>query len=78
MGAVPGPAVGIGLGIGGRSQRQMRPSAFIRRRSAIDRRPQQRVAEGYLCAEIKQATRLRGACGLSLDAKNPGRSPQQR
>ena len=77
VGAVPGPAVGIGLGIGGHGQGQMHAPAFFRIRGVVDRRTQQRVAEGNLRAEVKQAIRLRGAYGLGWDTQRPGRSPQQ-
>ena len=77
VGAVPGPAVRIDLGIGGRGQRQMRASAFVCRRGAVDRRPQQRVPEDDLRAEIEQAICLRGARCLGGDTQRPGRLPQQ-
>jgi hypothetical protein len=77
VGLVPGPAVRIGLGIGGVGQCQMRASAFFRIHGAVDRRTQQRVAEGDLRAEVKQAIRLRWAYGLGWDAQHRDRSPQQ-
>jgi hypothetical protein len=78
VGAVPGTAVGIAFGIGDHGQGQMRALAFFRRRGAIDRRTQQRVAEGNLRADLKQAVGLRGAHGLGRDTQHPGRPPQQR
>ena len=60
VGAVPGPTIGIDIGVGGPRQRPMRFSSLLARRRAVDPRAQEWVAKNDSSAELEQPIRLGG------------------
>ena len=57
--AMPGAAIRVELGVGGCRQRPMRGVPLVRRRRAVDRRAQKRVAKRDLRSELQQAVGFR-------------------
>jgi hypothetical protein len=78
LGPVPGTAVGIDLRIGRPRQRAMRLPPVVRRGRPVDRRADQRVAEGYPGAYGEQPVRLSPGRCFDPDPEPGGRPPQQR
>src|SRR5262249_58751934 len=55
LGAVPGPAIGIVVGIGCRGQGTVHALALLRRGRAVHRRANQRMSKAHLRAKVDQA-----------------------
>ena len=77
LGAVPGTAIGVDLGIGDRGQCSMDAAALRRRRRLVDRRAQKRVPESDACVDLEQPFRLGGRRGCNNYPELGGRPPEQ-
>jgi len=75
--AMPGPAVGISLGIGHLGERPVNEAAIIAGRGVVDRRADERVAECHPLAEPDQVCGLCFVGGLFAEAEAAGGRPQQ-
>ena len=77
LGAMPRPAVGVGVRIGHLGQRAMYLLPLLPRGRAVGRGARQRMTEPHPGAELDQPVRLGRRGGVGADPEHLGRTPQQ-
>jgi hypothetical protein len=75
---VPGPAVGVGPGIGSRRERAVRGAPVPGRRGPVDGRTDQGVPEAHVRADAQQSGRHGGIGRPGVQAEEPGRPEDER
>jgi hypothetical protein len=78
VGAVPGAAIGIDVGVGRLGQRSVRAAAIRRRRRPIDRRAHQRMSKAHARTELDQSSNFGRRRRVEIEPKCLGCAPQQR
>ena len=77
LGAMPGAAIGIDLGVGRLGERAVDALALLRRGRAVDRGAHERMPEAHLRAELDQARRRRRRRRVGRDPERGRRPPHQ-
>ena len=77
LGAVPGAAIGIGVGVRGLREGLVDAPADLRRGRSVHRGPHQRMAEAHLGAELDQLRVGGRGARACVDPQRGGRLPQQ-